>query len=72
MTPGLEGPADGLVAGTGTLDGRPLVVLAYDYTVAGGSQGKISHLKLDRLLRLADEWRWPVAMRRRGVKRLRT
>lgn len=62
VAPGLDGPADGLVGGTGAVDGRPLVVLAYDYTVAGGSQGKISHLKLDRLLRLAGEWRWPVVM----------
>jgi acetyl-CoA carboxylase carboxyltransferase component len=32
-------PADGLVAGTATVDGRPCAVLAYDYTVLAGTQG---------------------------------
>ena len=29
-------PADGLVAGTATVDGEPTAVLAYDYTVLAG------------------------------------
>src|SRR5215217_675669 len=29
-------PADGLVAGTATVDGSPIAVLAYDYTVLAG------------------------------------
>jgi acetyl-CoA carboxylase carboxyltransferase component len=62
VTPGLRGPADGLVCGTGTVDGRAIVVLAYDYSVAGGTQGRISHHKLDRVLRLAGEHGWPVVM----------
>jgi acetyl-CoA carboxylase carboxyltransferase component len=58
----LDGPADGLVAGVGAIAGRPVVTLAYDYTVMGGSQGTVSHLKLDRMLRLAGDQGWPVAM----------
>jgi pyruvate/2-oxoglutarate dehydrogenase complex dihydrolipoamide acyltransferase (E2) component len=36
-------PADGLIAGTGTVDGRPVAVLAYDYTVLAGTQGVYHH-----------------------------
>ena len=32
-------PADGLVAGTARIDGRPCAVLAYDYTVLAGHAG---------------------------------
>ena len=36
-------PADGLVAGTATVDGNPIAVLAYDYTVLAGTQGTAGH-----------------------------
>ena len=42
-------PADGLVAGIATVDGRPTAVLAYDYTVLAGTQGAVGHLKKDRM-----------------------
>src|SRR5690606_25466531 len=42
-------PADGLVAGVGTVDGRPTAVLSYDYTVLAGTQGYQNHRKKDRL-----------------------
>lgn len=62
-------PADGLVAGTGTVNadtfgadrGRCLA-LAYDYTVFAGTQGVMNHKKTDRLLRLAREWSMPVVL----------
>ncbi|MBK9361753.1 MAG: biotin carboxylase [Rubrivivax sp.] len=53
-------PADGLVCGTGTVDGRPLAVLAYDYTVLAGTQGMNNHAKSDRVLELAARHRLPV------------
>lgn len=53
-------PADGLVCGTGTVDGLPLVALAYDYTVLAGTQGVFNHRKSDRLLELAERRRLPV------------
>jgi acetyl-CoA carboxylase carboxyltransferase component len=53
-------PADGLVCGTGTVDGRPLAVLAYDYTVLAGTQGMNNHAKSDRVLELAARQRLPV------------
>ena len=62
-------PADGLVAGTGTINadrfgaeaGR-CVAMAYDYTVFAGTQGLMNHKKTDRLLRLAREWSLPVVL----------
>ncbi len=55
-------PADGLITGTGTVDGRPVAVLAYDYTVLAGTQGVFNHRKADRLLALAHRERWPVVL----------
>jgi methylmalonyl-CoA carboxyltransferase 12S subunit len=53
-------PADGLVAGTATVDGRPTAVLAYDYTVLAGTQGTAGHLKKDRMFELIERMRLPV------------
>ncbi len=53
-------PADGLVAGTATVDGRPTAVLAYDYTVLAGTQGVFGHLKKDRMFELIERMRLPV------------
>jgi acetyl-CoA carboxylase carboxyltransferase component len=55
-------PADGLVAGVGDVDGRPVVVLAYDYTVLAGTQGAMNHYKTDRMLELAERRRLPVVL----------
>ncbi len=55
-------PADGLLAGTATIEGARVMVLAYDYTVFAGTQGGMSHKKLDRMLALALEWRLPVVL----------
>ena len=53
-------PADGLVCGTGTVGGRPVAALAYDYTVLAGTQGMNNHAKSDRVLELAARQRLPV------------
>ena len=53
-------PADGLVCGTGLVEGRPVGVLAYDYTVLAGTQGAFNHRKSDRLLELAERQRLPL------------
>jgi acetyl-CoA carboxylase carboxyltransferase component len=55
-------PADGLITGHGQVDGRPVAVLAYDYTVLAGTQGVFNHKKSDRLLELAERWGWPVVL----------
>jgi acetyl-CoA carboxylase carboxyltransferase component len=64
-----KSPADGIICGTGTVNradfgeerGRTMV-LAYDYTVFAGTQGFVSHQKIDRMLELAHKWRTPVVL----------
>jgi acetyl-CoA carboxylase carboxyltransferase component len=55
-------PADGLVAGLGDIQGRPAVVMSYDYTVLAGTQGMRNHLKKDRLFEIAERRRLPVVL----------
>jgi len=55
-------PADGLVTGTGLVGGRPVAVMAYDYTVLAGTQGMLNHQKSDRLLALCERHRWPLVL----------
>ena len=55
-------PADGLVLGTATVDGLPVAVMSYDYSVLAGTQGHMNHRKTDRLLELADRERLPLVM----------
>jgi acetyl-CoA carboxylase carboxyltransferase component len=55
-------PADGLVAGVGTVDGQPVVAMTYDYTVLAGTQGLQNHRKKDRLFELAERQRLPVVL----------
>ena len=60
-------PADGLVMGVGRVNGHLFpddaarcVVMAYDYTVLAGTQGKKNHQKKDRMFRLAERSRLPI------------
>ncbi|HEY9556645.1 MAG TPA: carboxyl transferase domain-containing protein, partial [Acidimicrobiales bacterium] len=53
-------PADGLVAGVGTVGGRPTIAMSYDYTVLAGTQGLQNHRKKDRLFELAERQRLPI------------
>src|SRR3954470_991708 len=53
-------PADGLVGGIGTVDGRPTIAVSYDYTVLAGTQGLWNHEKKDRLFELAERMHLPV------------
>jgi pyruvate carboxylase len=55
-------PADGLVTGIGSVNGRRCAVMAYDYTVLAGTQGVFNHLKSDRLLELAERMGLPVVL----------
>ncbi|HVL97121.1 MAG TPA: carboxyl transferase domain-containing protein [Solirubrobacteraceae bacterium] len=58
-------PADGLVAGTATVnaatfgDRAACAVLSYDYTVLAGTQGALGHRKKDRLFDLIERMRLP-------------
>ncbi|MEU6679984.1 carboxyl transferase domain-containing protein [Streptomyces sp. NPDC046925] len=55
-------PADGMVTGTGRIDGVRCVAMSYDYTVLAGTQGLQNHRKTDRMLQLAGERRMPVVL----------
>ena len=61
-------PADGLITGVGTVnagqfpDTAACAVAAYDYTVLAGTQGYFNHHKLDRLIALAGQWKWPLVL----------
>lgn len=46
-------PADGLVAGYGTIDGRVVYVTSEDATVLAGTRGRVSELKTARVRELA-------------------
>jgi acetyl/propionyl-CoA carboxylase alpha subunit len=62
-------PADGLVAGLGTVNGNQFeadrarcMVIAYDYTVLAGTQGQRNHKKQDRMFKLAEELHTPIVL----------
>ncbi len=57
-----QSPADGLITGTAMVGGQRVMVLAYDYTVFAGTQGVMSHKKLDRAVLLAAEQKLPVVL----------
>jgi acetyl-CoA carboxylase carboxyltransferase component len=60
-------PADALVAGFASVEGRPLLVGAEDFTVQGGSIGLGTHAKRIRLARLAAQERVPLVMLLEGA-----
>lgn len=55
-------PADGLVAGTGLVNGRPVAAGAEDFTVKGGSIGVANNDKRVRLTELAAQERMPLVL----------
>ena len=62
-------PADGLIAGLGTVNAALVgvaqaatVVVAYDYTVIAGTQGTMNHKKQDRVFKLAADLRRPLVL----------
>ena len=62
-------PADGLIAGIGSVNGSDFgeeknrcMVMAYDYTVLAGTQGFFNHKKMDRMLKLAHEQLIPLVL----------
>ncbi len=60
-------PADGMVAGIGSVNGdlfgpekSRCMVMSYDYTVLAGTQGLQNHRKKDRMFSLAEDQRLPL------------
>ena len=66
-------PADGMVAGIGSVNGALFgeetsrcILMSYDYTVLAGTQGQQNHRKKDRMFELAEKWRLPVVFLTEG------
>ena len=62
-------PADGLIAGIGTVNGALFgeeaartMLVHYDYTVLAGTQGGRNHYKQDRMFELAHRFRIPLIL----------
>lgn len=55
-------PADGVVAGTGAIDGRPVMVFSQDFSVHGGSIGRLGSAKIQRALQVAITRGLPLVM----------
>ncbi len=62
-------PADGLIAGLGTINAdlfgeekARAMVVHYDYTVLAGTQGGRNHYKQDRMFELANRFRIPLVL----------
>jgi acetyl-CoA carboxylase carboxyltransferase component len=53
-------PADGVLTGVGTIEGRRVAVIAHDYAVKAGSWGELSCEKQIRILERADRDLLPV------------
>ncbi len=55
-----ETPADGVVTGVGTVGGRPVCIMANDYTVKAGSWGEKTVQKIVRIQEKAARLRIPI------------
>lgn len=55
-------PADGVVVGTASIDGRPVVIFSQDFSVHGGSIGKLGSAKTQRALQIAITRGLPLVM----------
>src|SRR5258705_1296215 len=53
-------PADGVICGPGLIEGRPVCVASYDFTVQGGSIGPVGERKVARMRELALRERVPM------------
>ena len=54
-----EMPADGVVTGIGTIEGRPVCIYAQDFSVAGGSLGLAHARKITKVMDLAMDMKVP-------------
>jgi acetyl-CoA carboxylase carboxyltransferase component len=64
-------PADGVITGYGTVNGRKVFVYAQDFTASGGSMGKMQAEKICALMDLASEAGAPlIAMHDSGGARI--
>ncbi len=58
----VQTPADGVVVRTASIDGRPVVIFSQDFSVHGGSIGKLGSAKTQRALQVAITRGLPLVM----------
>lgn len=63
---GLEALADGVIVGTALVDGRPVSIIAHDFTVHGGSTGIAGSLKNNSAIERATQGGMPLVMMLEG------
>lgn len=61
-TADLEAPGDGVVTGFGQIDGRQVGLVAFDFTIVGGSNGEHGEWKVLRLLEQCHMHGFPLIM----------
>jgi methylmalonyl-CoA decarboxylase subunit alpha len=57
---GVEAPGEGVVTGFGTVNGRKVCVFSQDFTVLGGSLGKMNAAKITKVMDLAAKVGCPI------------
>ncbi|MDR6220769.1 acyl-CoA carboxylase subunit beta [Deinococcus soli (ex Cha et al. 2016)] len=57
---GVDAPGEGVVTGRGTIDGRQVFVFSQDFTVLGGSLGKMNAAKITKIMDMAARTGCPV------------
>ena len=57
---GVEAPGEGVVTGSGTITGRQVFVFSQDFTVLGGSLGKMNAAKITKIMDLAAKTGCPI------------
>lgn len=67
LTSKLDAPADGVITGWGKVDGRPVYILADDFTVLGGSVGVVGGEKTHRIMEMAEKNGYPLIWLQEGA-----
>ena len=57
-----DAPADGIVCGSAKIEGRAVLVVSQDFTVFGGSSGRLGGVKFERVARQAMQQGLPLVM----------
>ncbi|MBR1614429.1 MAG: methylmalonyl-CoA carboxyltransferase, partial [Treponema sp.] len=53
-------PYDGVITGFGTVNGRKVAIYSQDFTVQGGTLGKVHGQKIAEVIKMAIEMKCPV------------
>src|ERR1035441_3568617 len=64
---GAEAPADAVIIGSGSVDGRPVMVAAEDFTVQAGTISSTANAKRYRVAEIAQTDRIPLVMMLEGA-----